>query len=365
MQDFCVRAQKRVRFDMFSYNDLLNETEMFCRVGAETGDIGESELGRRIPYIFVGNKNGNYMIVQAAIHAREHLTSLLCVNLAKYLITNSRLKMLGGIYFVPMVNPDGVSLCQRGAKFLSIQFAERLLERRQHKQNFCFSSERRNCGEVGFVEENFRNKATLGDYRQYMERIVDDERKTLIALNGGSEDFSLWKANIDGVDLNTNFDARWGEGAQNVFVPSAAGYVGEFPFSARESLALAEFTSKIKPLVTLSYHLKGEEIYWEFGQKSHRRFRDLRFAQAISRYTGYKIVNELPSAGGYKDWCVEKFRIPSFTIEVGNDKFSHPFPYSEFPVIFEQNKDLPRRLLNTMVQNKARLDKAGFGDIMR
>lgn len=284
---------------MFRYADLLDEMQMFCRYGVETGIVGESELKQQIPYVFVGQKNGNYMIVQGAIHAREHLTALLVVCLAKHLVKNSHLPLDGGIYFVPMVNPDGVRLCQEG---------------------------------VGFV--------------------ADKQRKSnLLTINGGS-DFTLWKANADGVDLNVNFDAHWGEGVQNGFFKSSQNYVGRAPFSAAETRALAEFTMRIRPIVTLSYHLKGEEIYWEFNQTSHRRLRDERYAQAISRYTGYPIVNLKGSVGGYKDWCVEKLQIPAYTIEVGNDKFEHPFPYDQLSVILQQNLDLPRKLLNTVVKDR-------------
>ncbi|MCM1290174.1 MAG: hypothetical protein NC132_05465 [Corallococcus sp.] len=296
---------------MFCYNDLLHETELFCRNGVETGVVGESELGQRIPYIFVGQKNGNYMIVQGAIHAREHLTALLTVNLAKYLVKNKNLLLNGGIYFVPMVNPDGVRLCQEG---------------------------------VGFINNKQR-------------------KSNLLAINGGS-DFSLWKANADGVDLNVNFDAHWGEGEKNEFYKSSQNYVGKFPFSARESKALADFTCKIKPCVTLSYHLKGEEIYWEFGQTSHRRFRDKRYAEAIAKYTGYKVVGQGKSVAGYKDWCIEQFKIPSYTVEVGNDKFEHPFPYSQFNEIYTQNEDLPRRLLNSVVKDNQAITEADLWDLL-
>ena len=296
---------------MFGYKDLLHEVQLFCRNGVETGIVGESELGQAMPYIFVGNKNGNYMIVQGAIHAREHLTALLVVDLAKHLVKNKNLPLFGGIFFVPMVNPDGVRLCQEG---------------------------------VGFVHNKER-------------------KSNLLAING-STDFSLWKANIDGVDLNVNFDARWGEGKQNGFYKSSQNYVGKTPFSARETRALARFTKQIKPCVTLSYHLKGEEIYWEFGQTSHRRYRDKRYAEAIARYTGYKTVSLEGSVGGYKDWCIEQFKIPAYTIEVGNDAFPHPFPYEEFPTILRQNEDLPRRLLNTVVRDKNSLKDAGLDTLM-
>ena len=292
---------------MFFYRDLLKEVDLFCRHGVETGVVGESELKQRIPYIFVGKKNGNYMIVQAAIHAREHLTALVVVCLAKHLVKNDRLPIDGGIYFVPMTNPDGVRLCQEG---------------------------------VGFV--------------------TDKERKSnLLTINGGS-DFTLWKANADGVDLNVNFDAHWGEGAQNGYYKSASNYVGKAPFSAAETRALKEFTERIKPAVTVSYHLKGEEIYWEFDQTGHRRFRDKRYAEAISKYTGYPLVTLSGSVGGYKDWCIQRLKIPAYTIEVGNDSFQHPFPYSELSRILQQNIDLPRRLLNTVVRDKRRLQNTGL-----
>lgn len=295
---------------MFRYADLLDEIQKFCSYGVETGIVGESELKQQIPYVFVGKKNGNYMIVQGAIHAREHLTALLVVCLAKHLVKNSHLPLDGGIYFVPMVNPDGVRLCQEG---------------------------------VGFVADKRR-------------------KSNLLTINGGS-DFTLWKANADGVDLNVNFDAHWGEGAQNGFFKSSQNYVGRAPFSAAETRALADFTLRIKPIVTLSYHLKGEEIYWEFNQTSHRRFRDERYAKAISRYTGYPIVNLKGSVGGYKDWCVEKLHIPAYTIEVGNDKFEHPFPYDQLSVILQQNLDLPRKLLNTIVKDRKGVSELGLTDV--
>lgn len=296
---------------MFLYKDLLTEVQQFCDRGIETGVVGESELNQRIPYVFVGQKNGNYMIVQAAIHAREHLTSLVAVCLAKRLLANFDLMLNGGIYFIPMVNPDGVRLCQEGVSW-----------------------------------------------------ITDTERqKRLTELNGGKTDFSLWKANADGVDLNVNFEAKWGEGEQNVFSPSPQNYVGEYAMCAKEVQALAEFTLRIKPCVTLSYHLKGEEIYWQFGQSPQQLARDKKYAQAIASYTGYKLVSGEGSVGGYKDWCIQELGIPSYTIEVGSDNFNHPFPYDRLSVIVKQNEDLPRKLLNTVVRDGSRSSAtSGDGD---
>lgn len=149
----------------------------------------------------------------------------------------------------------------------------------------------------------------------------------------------LYKANAQGVDLNVNFDARWGTGAQNVFVPGSENYVGEYPFSEPETVALRDFTLNIKPDLTLSYHCKGEEIYWEFFQDEKQRERDYKFAKALSQSTGYPLVTPNGSAGGYKDWCIEKLKIPALTIEVGKDSLSHPLSDKHLPDVYEKNKN--------------------------
>lgn len=290
---------------MFSYKDLLGEMQLFCSHGVETGVVGTSELGQTIPYVFVGNKNGNYMIVQGAMHAREHLTALVVVCLAKYLVGTPSLMVNGGIYFVPMTNPDGVRICQEG---------------------------------VDWIADN-------------------EVKRTLVDLNQGSSDFTLWKANARGVDLNVNFDADWGKGKQNVFSPAPQNYIGKAPCSEKETQALVDFTLRVKPCVTLSYHLKGEEIYWQFNQSARRLFRDKKYAQAIASYTKYSLVSRRGSVGGYKDWCVKQLNIPAYTIEVGADVYPHPFPYSQLSNIVSQNQDLPRRLLNTIVRDAKRLSE--------
>ena len=70
------------------------------------------------------------------------------------------------------------------------------------------------------------------------------------------------------------------------------------------------------------------------------RARDFRFARAASVATGYPLKNAGSSAGGYKDWCVEKLGIPAITIEVGHDGLSHPIGKEHVAEIFSKNRDL-------------------------
>ena len=150
----------------------------------------------------------------------------------------------------------------------------------------------------------------------------------------------LYKANANGVDLNVNFDARWGSGVSNKTKKGDENYIGEKPFSESESRALRDFTLSVKPNITLSYHAKGEEIYWEFFQKDKDRERDFLIAKKLSIATGYRLRENLKSAGGYKDWCIEKLKIPAFTIEVGKDSLAHPICTKNLMEIYLQNKQV-------------------------
>jgi predicted deacylase len=148
----------------------------------------------------------------------------------------------------------------------------------------------------------------------------------------------LNKANANGVDLNVNFDADWGKGEKNVFTRGSENFVGDYPFCEIESRILRDITLKINPDITISYHSKGEEIYFNFNQPQKDFKRDIILANQISKVTGYKIVNLTGSSGGYKDWCIKTLKIPAFTIEVGSDDLIHPIKEKHIKSIYQKNK---------------------------
>ena len=279
---------------MFTYSYLLNELNYFVKAGATVGTIGSSESGNLIPYIKIGEGDG--VIVVGSIHARENLTSALILMQARYALAQ---KFEGAIYFVPMLNPDGVTLIEKGA------YA-------------------------------FPKKA-----------------EELIKING-STDFSLWKANINGVDLNVNFDARWGRGESNIFYPSSQNFVGNAPRSESEVKAIVDFTLKVKPKATVSYHAKGEMLLWYFHQTPLRQERDRAIAIRLNEKLQYVLQNSMTnSAGGYKDWCISKLGIPAFTVEIISDSFAHPL--QDWALTREQiqrNIDLPVTLLDAVREKR-------------
>ncbi|MBE5749272.1 MAG: hypothetical protein E7346_00210 [Clostridiales bacterium] len=159
-----------------------------------------------------------------------------------------------------------------------------------------------------------------------------------------------YKANARGVDLNVNFDARWGKGKSNVKKAGAENFIGEKPFSEPETVALRDFTLKVNPTLTLSYHSKGEEIYWEFFQDKDERKRDYKIAAAIATVTGYAVKSTPDSCGGYKDWCIEKLGIPAFTIEVGDDREQHPLNKGCLEQIYLKNERVVEVVINSLLE---------------
>lgn len=272
---------------MYTYGELLDDVNYLSRYGIETGAIGASRFGRLIPYVRAG-EGKDKIIVTAAIHAREHVSALFAIKQLYKIVAE---EPECSIYFVPMLNPDGNVLIEKGA-------------------------------------EAFKG-----------------EKEFLLGLNGGKSDFSLWKANAAGVDLNTNFDAQWGKGAQNKTAPSSENYIGKCPFSEPETRAIAEFTRKLKPCLTLSYHAKGREIYYEFGQEGAALVRDRKVAEYASELTGYAIIEGTRgSAGGYKDWCISELGIPSLTVELADDALKHPLSDSCINEDFNREPLLPLKL---------------------
>lgn len=267
----------------------------------EVGVAGQSVLGKNLYYIKLGN-GPNQVFYNGAHHALEWITSPVLMkfveNFAKAYVEESNIRGYdvrdiwdqSTIYIMPMVNPDGVNLVLNGLQ----------------KDN-------------PFYDQ-------------------------LIAWNNGSTDFSRnWQANIRGVDLNHNYDALWelskaAEAEYGIFGPGPTRFSGPYPESESESKAVADFTRSHNFRLVLAYHSQGEVIYWNFENLAPpvaRRIGEL-FAQ-VSGYTLEEIYG-IASYAGYKDWFIDKYRRPGYTIEVG--KGTNPLPISQFDKIYNDNEEL-------------------------
>lgn len=149
-----------------------------------------------------------------------------------------------------------------------------------------------------------------------------------------------WKANLLGVDLNLQYPAGWLQAreikfSQGYTKPGPRDYVGRAPLSQRESIALAEYTRETDPALVLAYHTQGREIYWQFGDYEVPGARAL--GEEFARLSGYTLTEVPYESGfaGYKDWFIQDFRRPGYTIEAGSGV--NPLPIEQFDEIYRDN----------------------------
>ena len=277
---------------MYTYKKLIDDYKRLTGMGIKGGSIGKSVRGKSIPYLHVGDACGKQILIQGAIHAREWPTALLMIKQAEHLMRQS---LCGGVYLVPMSNPDGNAIAEG-------------------------------------IEQPLIDKSLLGDY-----------------------DYRLYKANANGVDLNTNFDAQWGHGDSNRLTVGISDYIGEYPCSEPETQALKSFTVAVKPQLTISYHAKGQEVYYAFNQSGNQKCRDRRIASLAAEALGYTVRHDIGgigyavlSTGGYKDWCIGTLGIPALTIEIISDNFEHPLTADALAPDVDNNLKLPKILLDAL-----------------
>ena len=281
--------------------DLARLKKAFPHV--EIGSIGISVMGRDIPYLRLGNGKKK-LIYAASFHANEWITTPLVLKFAENALCAEQdgerlqshcIKALFdecSIYIVPMVNPDGVNLV------------------------------------TGALRQ--------GDMEYSIARNIADSYPEIPFPSG-------WKSNIVGVDLNLQFEADWEQARTNkakinIIGPAPRDYVGPSPMSAPEAIAIHSFTEKINPHLILAYHTQGSVIYWQYKDLLPPRSREI--GHILAQVSGYPL-DETPFASGfagYKDWFIEKFNRPGFTIEAGMG--TSPLPLEDFDKIYEENEGI-------------------------
>ena len=151
---------------------------------------------------------------------------------------------------------------------------------------------------------------------------------------------SGWKANIIGVDLNLQFPAGWSQAreikySQGFVKPAPRDFVGFGPLTEPEALATYNFTLTHNFRLILAYHTQGQEIYWNF--QNINPSQGFEIGTRFSQVSGYQLA-EVPfnsSFAGYKDWFIQTYNRPGYTIEAGIGE--NPLPISQFNEIYQDN----------------------------
>ena len=274
----------------------LTEKYPFCREERLT----TTAFDRPVHGLVIG-EGDRKVLFTAAHHANEWITSLILLKFAEEFaygiqaggkIAQQDARELARnvtVYMVPMVDPDGVDLV------------------------------------TGAIQP--------GDPQYIHARKIGENFPEIPFPDG-------WKANLLGVDLNLNYPAGWLMARQIKFSqgftePAPRDYVGRYPLDQKETRALADYTRGIDPALVLAFHTQGKEIYWQFKDYQIPGARDL--GERMARASGYALADTPynSSFAGFKDWFIQEFRRPGYTIEAGSGE--NPLPISEFDAIYEEN----------------------------
>ena len=283
---------------------------------ARLRSLGCTPFRRQVLALSMGTGERS-VLFSAAHHANEWITALVLLQFARdYARALAEGDTLWGvparilaesctIHFVPLVNPDGVDLVTGALPPDSPQY--------QHAQRIATA-----YPEIPFPQG--------------------------------------WKANLLGTDLNLNYPAGWRQARKNkallgVTSPAPRDYVGGCPLNQPETRALEAFTREVLPEVVVALHSQGQEIYWQYGGLEIPGAREL--GKAMAQVSGYALADTpyLSAFAGYKDWFIQTFRRPGYTVEVGLGE--NPLPLAQFPEIYESC--LP--LLLTAALGKIPVDK--------
>lgn len=269
------------------YGNIQSKLEKLKRMpNLDYSIIGYSVLGEPIYCFHTGKYGGKQALITGAMHAREWISFYL---IEKQIINMLRKNHNGGVYYIPLVNPDGVKLALCGCKFLPQIYKNYVLE-----------------------------------------------------LNNNNADFSLWKANINGVDLNVNFNALWGMGEKNVRMPASENYIGRYPHSEPETEALAKFAKTILPFISVAYHSLGNVVYYGFKTlNEHQQAKTTNIAKFFATLLNYTPIKTLNSCGGFSDYISHELHLPAVTIELGSEDLSHPITTNQLKDIWCNNKKIP------------------------
>ncbi|MFY0779668.1 M14 family zinc carboxypeptidase [Peribacillus simplex] len=259
--------------------------------------IGQTEKGKNIKAVKLGKGKKTIMLV-GSHHGREWLSSKILMSMLEdYAAAYRAGKPVEGypsrsldevsIWFIPMLNPDGVSIQQGDLSNLNIL-----------------------------------------------------EKAAVWKMNRYSKNWSRWKANAKGIDLNRQYPAGWKEVMSHETKPTYQFYKGEQPLEAAEVKALAEFTREIDPLIAVSYHTSGREIFWHYKNKRENMARDYGIAKKTSELTGYELTfPEKEAVGsGFTDWFITEFSRPGMTIELSYLVDETNPPLTVFPEEWKRNR---------------------------
>jgi g-D-glutamyl-meso-diaminopimelate peptidase len=307
----------------YTYGMICSDLDYFLKTYPDwvhEEQMGKSEFGLELRTVRIGrpvlNKRSVFLV--GNIHAREDYSSkllmkflnvyLLAIDGKSPLYPNAK-SLLDSIdiYITPVANPDGLKISHNDLEGIEQAFA--------------------------LVKDSI---------------FVEDT-------------YTEWKANGIGIDLNDTFDDGNFELKKGGVVhtkPASEGYKGLVAAEAKETQALQNFVLAKRPLITASFHTKGNIFFWA-DAKTHPIFKnvDTEIVQKAAAVSGFRVSsisknpadygcgleNYVRSKAGLIGVCIElsrgdktRFQHPDnqFNQEVWERAWQLPYLYIENAVIY-------------------------------
>lgn len=234
---------------------------------------GFSEFGRRLILIKIG-KGSKKLFFCGTHRAKDYITCSylmkICDEYLAYLykppysVPFNIQEILNrcSIYILPMVNPDGVEICQN-------------------------------------IKPNSNILHMLDNHN-----------------------IKEWNANARGVDLDMHYPCLW-EDIKSAQYPMFEGYKGNAPGVQREVASVMSLCRRENFDLAVSFNTKGEQIFFSDLNTQNKIKNSYMIARKCAQLTGYKMMppqeNPKSYAGRFESWFRQEFEKPALLIKMTPD----------------------------------------------
>ncbi len=290
----------------YGYNTFManaNSIKSMFAGKVDVTSIGKSEFGREIVCFRLGKSDAEHkLLMVAGVNGSEYGASLIMMKqIETYLSSLDDVYRSGrtyksifdfcSIYFIPMLNPDG-------------------------------------------IEININGLASVP---------ADKQATVTSILNlGGTNDFSLWNANGEGVDVSINFGTGTVPSTSLSTSPAMSGYPGT-PFSTKSAQAVKALCENNEFLLTTVYSGCGKFVDWCFGNEDN--ITSILYSNIIANRSGYTKIANGPTPEecitvSLSQWFVSQYNKSGVTLMVGAGT-SAPYTQADLDDMWDSLSAIP------------------------
>ena len=281
----------------YSYENMIADARRLERMYPELiriSRIGYSVEGRELLLIELGGGDTR-IFVCGTHHAREYISAtylMYAVDQYAYARAAGGLwegydmgALLDSVQFciVPMINPDGVNLVQNGLAATA---------------------------DPGYVGS--------------------------LSLPVDQYGYASWKANVDGVDLNRNYDYGWTNEKAAEYPRGYANFGGDEPLSEPETRAVSEYILSGNFEAFLSFHTQGQVFYYAGDDE-----KPAGLDRLVRNATGFSRTSDRGDPGGsFMEFAHGNLGKTVMTVELCNYVGPYPYPDASFDNVWRPARNI-------------------------